>query len=815
MKKIGVFFLLLLIISCNSDKNQKGKLTSFLPENTVVLVRSNSLKTLDSDLANNGFIEQFAFTSIHGFFSKKILSTKHFQPVSEVLIAVSKKKDSIFDYTFITRSHPQLFTIDSAVDKTVETISLGKNSFQKTTLDTHTFYSTIIDSVFVASSSENIIQHYFESQKHEDEIFKKLYEIGSSQPLSVFVNGREFSPFLKTYFPDSAPASPLFSWILLDTDIHPDILKLNGITSLDNSDENLVSVFKNTLPQTNRLATVTPVSASGFVSFTFDDFETFQKNLSPFQEKDTITVNNTFFLSLKEAGVIFTENEKIVATEALDATIAAENLSYFWNEHSTFREISIKKVIDSTFINRAFYPLIKDTRVAYGAQLDNFFVFTEKENTLTEIITEYLNETTLAHRPFYQEHLAHLSSDGSVLLVSLNQNFKSILEKNTIEKYRKEINSLKFSNTPILALQLVADGNFAHINGVVKETKRSAQSTGVSQLFAITLDNDLQTRPQFFSNHITKGKDIVVQDVANKLYLISPSGKVLWNKQLDGKILGEIQEVDLLKNGRIQMVFATEKTFYILDRNGKEVAPFPLKFKDPITQPLAVFDYDSNRNYRFVVTQSNNLLMYDSKAKIVSGFTFKKSGSAVILPPQHFRIGGKDYLLIAEESGKLNILSRTGSQRVNVTEKFDFGTTPLFIENEQFVFIDKNNQKISISQSGKVTKQELGGVTYATSHGKTTVQLADNLLRINNHRVELPLGDYTAPEISISNNRILISVTDRLQQRVYVYNSLGEIVTGFPVYGASVMQLGDATANGRPDGVVQGGSNEVVCYELN
>src|SRR5690606_28333577 len=213
--------------------------------------------------------------------------------------------------------------------------------------------------------------------------------------------------------------------------------------------------------------------------------------------------------------------------------------------------------------------------------------------------------------------------------------------------------------------------------------------------FAIQLENNLLSTPQFFTNHVTKGKDIVVQDVSNKLYLISASGKVLWNKQLDGAILGKIHEVDINKNGRIQLVFTTSKTFYILDRNGKEVAPFPIKFKDEITQPLAVFDYDNKKDYRFVVTQGANILMYDNKAKIVSGFTFKKAGSKVALAPQHIRLNNKDYIIIAEESGKLNILHRTGKSRVEVGTKIDFGKTPFFAENDQFVLISDNNEKIT------------------------------------------------------------------------------------------------------------------------
>ena len=67
---------------------------------------------------------------------------------------------------------------------------------------------------------------------------------------------------------------------------------------------------------------------------------------------------------------------------------------------------------------------------------------------------------------------------------------------------------------------------------------------------------------------------------------------MLWKKQLDGAILGKIEQIDMYKNGRLQLAFATPNRVYVLDRNGKEVAPFPLKFNDKVTQPLSVFNYD-------------------------------------------------------------------------------------------------------------------------------------------------------------------------------------------------------------------------------
>ena len=60
------------------------------------------------------------------------------------------------------------------------------------------------------------------------------------------------------------------------------------------------------------------------------------------------------------------------------------------------------------------------------------------------------------------------------------------------------------------------------------------------------------------------------------------------------------------------MAFRTENRFYVLDRNGKFVPPFDKKVSSEApVQPLAVFDYDQSRNYRFVLAQGKSVQMLD------------------------------------------------------------------------------------------------------------------------------------------------------------------------------------------------------------
>ena len=103
-----------------------------------------------------------------------------------------------------------------------------------------------------------------------------------------------------------------------------------------------------------------------------------------------------------------------------------------------------------------------------------------------------------------------------------------------------------------------------------------------------------------------------IQDSKNILYLINNRGQVEWTREIDGKIIKEVNQIDSYKNGKLQYVFATEKSLNLLDRKGRDVGKFPLKFKDNITSPVSVFDYDKNKNYRLLITQNNEFVNHVS-----------------------------------------------------------------------------------------------------------------------------------------------------------------------------------------------------------
>jgi len=280
--------------------------------------------------------------------------------------------------------------------------------------------------------------------------------------------------------------------------------------------------------------------------------------------------------------------------------------------------------------------------------------------------------------------------------------------------------------------------------------------------------------------------------------------------------MGRIEQIDIYRNGRLQLAFATSHRVYVIDRLGRDVSPFPARFNDEITQPLSVFDYDNNKNYRLLVTQGREVLMYNVNARTVRGFTFRSASEAINHQPQHFRVGRKDYILIKTEN-RLHILDRTGKNRINPKSAVSYSGKAVYLYNNKFTTTSQSGDLVSIDMKGNTGIQDLNlsDSHHIAATSKTLVTLSDNNLNIRQKHYELDFGNYRAPKIYYLNDKIYITLTDLQTQKVYLFDSQSRLLSNFPVYGNSTMDLANIDSDNRLEFVVKGESNSIIVYKKN
>ncbi len=192
----------------------------------------------------------------------------------------------------------------------------------------------------------------------------------------------------------------------------------------------------------------------------------------------------------------------------------------------------------------------------------------------------------------------------------------------------------------------------------------TSSPTSAEGKWSVSVGAPIIAGPFLLTDHLSRTKQVLVQDKKNRVHLISCTGKILWQRELDGPILGAAHQVDRYKNGKLQMLFNTADRIYLIDRNGENVTGFPVTLPRKASAPLNVFDYDGTKEYRVLVPTSDALLLnYDMNGKAVEGWTPPKTPAVCELPVEHLRVRGKDHLVLVDRDGGITVLDRRAAPR--------------------------------------------------------------------------------------------------------------------------------------------------------
>ena len=412
--------------------------------------------------------------------------------------------------------------------------------------------------------------------------------------------------------------------------------------------------------------------------------------------------------------------DEFVIVKLFSAKEAAEKLNYMVNDKDSEAKLIKKNGLDIYHFNQNGFAasvfgkqfLLKDE---YMTIVDNKLIIAPTINFLTYIASRSANTQTLQCAPNFRDanrtllSIANLSFYVNIPYVIRNakeffsEEFTAELKKN--ENLWKNFSTfcLQAENSPngntyqhfflqydrvykseelgVRSEELIAfsepiisenketeintnDAISNNANNTSKEEKETTTPNSINTpVWSVALDSPAITNPQIVKNHYNGEDGIVIQDEKNQIYLISNSGKILWKKQIDGTIIGSVHQVDMLKNNKLQMAFVTENKLYIVDRNGNNLKGYPKTLSKKAIVGLSVFDYDKNKNYRFMIpTADADILLLNMQGEMPSDWNY--SGSTNITTPlEHFNIKGKDYIVTASKE-KAIILNRKGENRV-------------------------------------------------------------------------------------------------------------------------------------------------------
>lgn len=809
--------ILFLCVTCTSKIKTENSILDLVPNNATLVFKINDFETLKEELSNNDILKKLETFKPLSKITGIIHPLDYLTDQKKGLLAFSATDSISFDFTYITNDSLSFTNWDNLTEKSIESLSYNSSNITKYQVENSTFFSTYIENYAVLSSSQTLLKNLIDSIKDENihPSLHSFYSISNSNKvLNIWLDIENGEDLLNQLFSSDQRISNFTSWISLDLTFNDSEILLNGVTVASNTKKNqYLNLFNGTNPIPNNTSTLLPSDINYYKSFGLNDFKLFSKNktVNDYQSTTLDSLLNT----VEEIGIAEIDNEKILLLRTYGT---ATLLDYINDEKITTEEYRGNEIWELNSSNKIFAPiapLIGDITFNYSSVIENTLIFSKTKSKLQLLLAKYKTGDTFKTTDLFKNAENKLTSSSSILTISNFKGTVDILNESVSETLSAAFDKSKLSDF-VFGSQLIADDGFYHANFLIKKITQEAENSTVSTAFEVQFNTDLASLPQFVTNHNNRRKEIIVQDQENILYLISNSGKIIWKKQLEGTIQGKVQQVDLFKNDKLQLAFTTNNEFLILDRNGKEVKPFTKKFTGGNLNPLAVFDYEGKKNYRFLVTQNEKVFMYNSKGEIVNGFKYNTAEADILEAPQHFRIKKKDYLIFKLKNGKLKIVNRVGNTRVTVKNKFSFSENEIKLYQNKFTFTSAEGFLYQIDTKGNITSSNLN---LAKDHGmdatsRTLAIMNDNVLRIRDKKVQLELGVYSKPTIFYLNDKIYVSVTDIQNQKIYLFDSQAEPMPNFPIFGNSIIDMADMDNNKKPDILLKDQENSIKVFKI-
>ncbi len=512
-----------------------------------------------------------------------------------------------------------------------------------------------------------------------------------------------------------------------------------------------------------------------------------------------------------------------------DAELCEETLGTLADSNfiEGYRGHVIRKIAPLNLLPRIFGSLFEPFHQPYYLLHQDYVLLGNDLAALKVVLNDILDSKTLDRSESYLKLSKQLPGKAHVqVLYGIPEwlpNQKNYLNKalgSELESLQDSLQNLRWG-----IFQLQADQDRSFVSAIIRE-ERAIEEKIVRQ-WSVQLEGQPIGAPQFLRNHLNQKLDIAVQDEEHQLYLISRKGELFWNRQLDGPILGDIRQIDIFRNNKLQMVFNTANKLWVIDRLGRNVEGFPVDLPAEATAPVGVFNYDQARNYRLVVPCGPMLYNYDVEGKSVKGWNFKKAASNIVSEPQFFSVAGKDIIVCLTADGKLYQLNRRGEERFEAPEKIEELKTSFYLKPGEDL---KSSELIAGSNSGKMyvinPEGKVDAVYLDRSHP------ADHLIYFEGRYIfsdgpelfvkddRLPFSVSLEDEISLKpkamilNNRFYVAAFSAEAEEIRLFNEEGNLVEGFPVFAQGPFDMGSLNRDKSLNIVSYSSDGTLICYRL-
>lgn len=434
------------------------------------------------------------------------------------------------------------------------------------------------------------------------------------------------------------------------------------------------------------------------------------------QVKNTGSVNiaekyfSNWLLPAKAFAVIEPLNENYISQNVFIATISDKNAALRGLKNfiaadggnpiaiDTFRDSEIFSLRNGGVINQLYPNSLVSFNNCFVAVTKEVALFCNNSDVLKLSLEKISNgETLIKDKTFLNAGKGALISNTGVLYINTQRSdylLKHLIPENSsLHKFVKSFNT-------ILTFSTFEENK---INSHVFLKAGEANNPTAEILWKTKLLSGSNFTPQLITNKQKNDREIFVQDTDNTVYLVNQSGQILFSKNVEAPVLGEVQQIDYYNNNTFQLVFNTASFVYILDKAGNDIASYPLRLSSKASAGLTlVTDVSKKTASIFVPCINGNIYGYEANGKPLAGWSPRSGLGVCNYSLQALSLRTNNFLLSFSENGIATLLDIKGNTKWSISNLYTGGNCPAIAQwsNDFKVIHASANQLTEISSDG-------------------------------------------------------------------------------------------------------------------
>ena len=826
------------------------------------LVPSGSVLVYEKDICNT-CIEEMQKSSLWQIIEKASVHTKPADSITSTLNTILNggkgllvsahitRKDD-FDFVYYVSDlkdlHKAISSISSLKGYRYSERELNAVKIHELSANKQTFSWIVIGDVWAGSFTPFLIEDVIRTYKGKPNFFaanpetRKLPRIKGDAG-NIYIQLKTFSELFSIFIPGAEKSYSVGKTSLLDIKSSGNSLVFNGFSTDSTAyGDYLLSIFRNQSPVSFSLKNHVPNRTVIFTSYGINDGAAFGEALHGFVGKHRPKLRdslNTLSSGLNfkwkelyenvsdEIGVCQVESMSggslakilMIETKSPDTWIKhlnalSEKLSADTVFYERFSDYVIREVPARRFPEKLLWPLVQGFDHTFYSAYRNTIFMADNLEELKYFLEDIEHEDTWGKSVSKNQFLESTLLESNISAFINTPKIWNVVLPKLNPRWRQFVRD----NQPLLQSVQMTAFQFSHLNNTYYTNITLDQTQGKQEVaFASSARRNVvhmsETIHKVYAvkSHVSQANEILIQDSLNDLSLVSMEGKVLWQIPLGDQITSEIEQIDFYTNGKLQYIFTTHNALHVIDRLGNYVPSYPLQLTGKDITHLSVIDYDRSKRYRFLITESSGKLwMYDKSGNNLEGWAPLDAGEALMTPPQHHRIKGKDYIIAIRKDGLVQLYNRRGEMDRNFP--LDIQGTPMgdyFLEmgpdvtSTNFVVITRDGYRVRFNPLGKIQNRETLLRAYVGSQFSLIAEKSGKSYLILQHdRRQLTISDPSGKKILVNDylnlnrgdikyyqygsGKSFISLSDPVQELSYVFDGNGALLTNPPLESTAI-----------------------------